>query len=816
MPFARILLLSPPYATLTYALPDFFAPEFWVPGLRVAVPLGRGSAGPLRCGVVLETCARADLPEGVVCRDVAWPLETKPLLRADLLAVACELAARQGMEAGRVLGHVLPQGLRSVRVRVRHLAGREGRTLSLRQVLALEAEARGALARKVVNGKARLLPPQADAASGEQCRLRVDPPWPVRPAATRQRAVLDRLYSDGPCTRRHLLRACGDGAGVALAALLRQGLVTLEQDGRDDAEAVDAALMPPPPAPFRLNADQEAAVADLKAALAADTPQSRLLYGVTGSGKTAVYLALAEACLAAGKSVLLLAPEVALAHKLRRDAARALPQATLVFHHGYQTPARREANFRAVASQAGPFLVVGTRSALFLPVPAPGCILLDEEHDASFKQDDGLAYQAKEVAWYRMRLCRGLLVLGSATPDIKTFYAAASGRLPVLRLPHRVGGRALPPVEFVDMRGTPPLFPAKARTAAPADTMAASAAGADSAPQPEAGQGILAAASEDALRETISRGEQAVVLLNRRGYAPLMYCVGCGKTQRCPHCDIGLTYHKGLERLVCHYCGYWRPFPSPCAQCHGMDFLPLGEGTERLAERLAVLAGRPVLRLDRDSARRPGRMEEILAAFARGESPVLVGTQMLSKGHHFPRVTLAVVADGDLGLNLPDYRAAERTFQLLVQSAGRAGRGETPGRVLIQTRDAGHYCWRFVQNGDYEGFYETELALRKKRRYPPFVCLARLRLSFAAGDARGPEALAALAERLRRRARELGVQALGPAPAPLGLLRGRRRFHCLFKAESWPPVRELGALAARCNSAGILRLFLDLDPVNML
>ena len=247
-----------------------------------------------------------------------------------------------------------------------------------------------------------------------------------------------------------------------------------------------------------------------------------------------------------------------------------------------------------------------------------------------------------------------------------------------------------------------------------------------------------------------------------------------------------------------------------------MNFLPMGEGTERLAERLSVLAGGPVLRLDRDSTRRPGRMEEILAAFARQESPILVGTQMLSKGHHFPNVTLAVIADGDLGLNLPDYRAAERTFQLLVQSSGRAGRGDKAGQVLIQTRDVNHYCWQYVREADYEGFYAAELARRKLRKYPPFVRLALIRISHAVEDSGGAAALSDLASAMRGRAAELGLQLLGPAPAPLALLRGRRRYSCLVKGQDWQAIRALYFFASTQKSTKNLRLFLDLDPVNML
>lgn len=788
--YASVALLSPPYACLTYALPPEFPAAFWQTGLRLAVPLGRGEQGALRAAVLLRVSPTTDLPENVACKTVCWPLENEALLPPGLLALALDLARRQGVEPGHILGHVLPQGLRSTRVRLHRLEAGRASALSLRQIREIQPEERRELAQALCAGAARMLAPGADAASEEFCLLRADPPWPVRPSAARQIEVLEYLHEHGAVSRRRLLQNLGQAVAPALQSLLKAGHLALTREGSGEEE--EQALLPPPPTPFCLNADQKAALAGLRAALGEEEAASRLLYGVTGSGKTAVYLELAKMCLAQGKSLLLLAPEVALAHKLRRDAACSLPDAPLFFYHGYQSPARREATFRALAARREPCLVVGTRSALFLPVPRLGCVVLDEEHDGSFKQDESLSYQAKEVAWFRMAQTRGLLLLGSATPDVKTFYAAENGHLPLLRLPSRVGGKPLPPVELIDISTVSPVVSAMG------------------------GDGLLAPQSEAALRETLDRGEQAVVLLNRRGYAPLMYCLDCNSTLRCPQCEIGLTYHKGREKLVCHYCGYTRPFPSPCPQCKGMNFLPLGEGTERLAERLSVLAGRPVLRLDRDSTRRPGRMEEILAAFARQEAPILVGTQMLSKGHHFPQVTLAVVADGDLGLNLPDYRAAERTFQLLVQSAGRAGRGEKPGRVLIQTRDVSHYCWQYVQTGDYEGFYAAELARRRLRRYPPFVRLALIRMSFGVEEKNGPAALNELATALRARARELDVQMLGPAPAPLALLRGRRRFHCLLKAGDWQALRRLYFFARSRKASALLRLFLDLDPVNML
>ncbi|MDR1660319.1 MAG: primosomal protein N', partial [Desulfovibrio sp.] len=632
--FADVALLSPPYSVLTYEIPPEFPADLWRPGLRVVVPLGGRSH---RAALLLATKDASGLPEGAACKPLCWPLEASPLVRPELLLMLQDMALRQGLTAGRVLGHMLPRGLRSTKIRLRRLCGGRGESLALNDVLRLPSAERARLAREMRAGDVRLLAAGADEAEEEMCLLRADPPWPVRPNAARQLALLEFLHERGSTPRRRLLRLLGPQASHSLRALVAAGHVALARG--EKAEDGNDGLLPPPPLPFELNAEQTAAAAALRAALGSGEPRTLLLFGVTGSGKTAVYLELARACLARGESMLLLAPEVALAHKLKRDAACALPGAPIFLYHGYQSAARREAVYRELGAREEGCLVVGTRSALFLPVPRPGCIVLDEEHDASYKQDETPSYHAKELAWFRMRQNRGLLLLGSATPDLKTWHAARAGALPVVRLTRRVADRPPPPVEMVDLRGGG-FFA-------------------------EAG-GALAPESEEALRQTLARGEQAVVLLNRRGYAPLVYCLDCGRTQRCPQCEIGLTYHKGREKLVCHYCGHAAPFPSPCLYCRSMNFLPLGEGTERLAERLATIAGGPVLRLDRDSTRRPGRTEEILSAFARREASVLVGTQMLSKGHHFPQVTLVVAADGDLGLNLPDYRAAERTFQLLV------------------------------------------------------------------------------------------------------------------------------------------------------
>ncbi len=380
-------------------------------------------------------------------------------------------------------------------------------------------------------------------------------------------------------------------------------------------------------------------------------------------------------------------------------------------------------------------------------------------------------------------------MLGSATPDVKTYHAAKNGLLPMSSLTKRVGESTLPGVELVDISNM-------------------GNSGSPFAPQ-----------TLEALRETVAAGEQAIVMLNRRGYAPLMYCLDCGETVRCPECEVGMTYHKGRERVICHYCGMSYAYPLLCAKCGGVNFVPMGEGTERLEEHLAEVLpeGTKVLRLDRDATRRQERMEEILGAFSRGEAQVLVGTQMISKGHHFPKVTLVVVTDGDLGLNLPDYRSTERTFQLLVQVAGRAGRGDHPGKVYIQTRNSEHPIWKEVLTGDYTGFFEREIGRRKMFGYPPFARMALVRISYPADYRDGPAAVSLFARALKAYAGKYGITPLGPAPAPLSMLRGRKRFNCLLKGGDWSGLRTLYAHLAQANpDSKKVRTSLDLDPLTTL
>ncbi|CAM2057230.1 Primosomal protein N' [Desulfovibrionales bacterium] len=812
-------ILSPPFSTLSYLPVVGAGPTLLVAGMRVLVPLGHS----LRVALLLGLVDGGIVDGGIELRPVLWPMEQQPSFTAEYLELVQHLAARQYLPPGQVLTAFLPYLLRSASVyffiydrpRPRRLAPRELVSKLPVEVEMLEAMWQAGRMKMVVKGATGLRNKRLMAVG--------EPPWSLRPAAVRHLAVLDYLFGRGGVTRRQLIADLGPEAGPVLAQLITRGLVTVEPCVADadadkksndfevsdvEAEVIEtsnaASTISIPGESFYLNEAQVQVMAPLAEALSvalhSGTGCTSLLFGITGSGKTVIYLELAAACLAAGRSVLLLAPEMALAANLYAAAVRRFPVRRIFYHHSYQSMSHRASTFaelsqlvRDEAVTAGlasrePVLVVGTRSALFLPFPRLGLVVLDEEHDASFKQEERLPYQAKEVAWFRVHQAGALLVLGSATPDVKTFHAAQTDAVSLVRLARRVGESQLPEVELVDIRSQ------------------------------QATEQLLATSTIERLEAVVVRGEQAVILLNRRGYAPLMYCLDCGRVAQCQQCAIGLTYHKRRERLVCHYCGKVKPFPVICAQCGSCHYLPMGEGTERLEESLSRLlaGGVAVLRLDRDAVRKPGRMEEILASFRAGKAQVLVGTQMLSKGHHFPDVTLVIAADGDLGLNMPDYRAAERTFQLMVQASGRAGRGDKPGSVLIQTRFLGHYCWEFVRTGDYDGFYGREIAIREQRHYPPFIKLALIRVSYPLAWEQGAEAIAVAGQVIRTAARNLGVTAMGPAPAPLPLLVGRRRFHCLLKAHDWPTVREVYRRLLASGPHGELRITLDLDPVDML
>ncbi|MBG0789147.1 MAG: primosomal protein N' [Desulfovibrionaceae bacterium] len=780
-----VTLVSPPFAAWTYERPSHF-PEL-APGQRVIIPLGNSH----RAGVVIGP---ADAPpDGVEVKEMIWPLERTPLMSAEYVDMAVNLAARQMADVGRILEIVLPRGLRTASVIFKvdnHMAGRKlPATVRPSDIVRFGEKDRRALMELWEAGRMRVRVSAKKEAEERFVSLASDPPWPVRPNAKRQLGLLEHLLENGPRSLYALKHCLGDWAQDVAVKLEAAGIVRMGELTGDALGEVDGGgSVGDPLEGITLTGEQAAAVEEMAATMASGGG-AHLVHGITGSGKTVLYLEMARRCLEAGRSAMILAPEVALASQIYRTVAARFPEVRTYFYHGYQSPKKRELAFRELARADRPVLVVGTRSSLFLPLTDLGLVVLDEEHDESYKQEERLAYHAKEVAWFRTDRSHGLLLLGSATPDVKTFHAAGQGLIATSVLRQRVGRSVLPEVELVDIAAM--KDPDKP----------------------------LAPRAAEAAKEAIKAGNQVIVMLNRRGYAPIMYCLDCGESVRCPECEVGMTYHKGLERVVCHYCGLSYAYPLRCRKCGGSNFVPMGQGTERLEEALEAQlpSGTGILRLDRDAVRRQERLEEILGAFRRKEAQVLVGTQMISKGHHFPDVSLVVVADGDLGLNLPDYRSSERTFQLLVQVAGRAGRGDTPGRVLIQTRNPDHPIWREVVAGDYAGFYEREIARRSMFRYPPFSRMALIRISFPAGYENGPAALACLGDALKRYAGAAGVSVLGPAPAPLSMLRGRKRFNCLVKSDDWGKVRAVyGRMASANPDPRQVRTSLDLDPLSTL
>ncbi|WP_158269770.1 primosomal protein N' [Desulfonatronum sp. SC1] len=870
-----VALCSPPYRVFTYATPDCLPPEAWAAGQRVMVPVGKRT----RLGVIMEPSRDGD-GGGRALKPMVWPLDQELLLTEAVLDLVRHLAKRQMVPEGLVLSSILPKALRSGQPRFTLVDGPTTRRWTLEEMARLSGGEAARLGRAWMEGRLRLEQNQRKGDDDVLYALLRDPPWGLRPRAKRQQAVLDFLFVHGSASLRGIAhgvvlaqnqsfavhhglegdpdvgpdgaqvpcsgeadrnRSGGNGASVretkqglkqVLGDLVRKGLVQAlpvlpgecdQERGAQTSPPVSPQAFfdtlpvqhidPPHSSPMEapcleartLTDEQAEALAalegdlrqilDLESKTIPDTHdaapgriQVRLVHGVTGSGKTLLYLRLARTAMAQGRSVLLLAPEVALSAQLWNEVNRFFPGTPRHWYHGSLSAGVRLGVFRALRHQATPQIVVGTRSALFLPFANLGLIVMDEEHDASYKQDEGFTYQAKEVAYFRIKQHGGLLLLGSATPDIKTFHAADQSEISRVTLRHRVSHKPLPEIQLVDMR-------------------------------PESRSAPLSQVCRSELEGVLQRGEQAMFLLNRRGFAPLVSCLDCGTAPKCPRCEVGLTYHKGWERLLCHYCGFAQPFPLGCGQCGGTRFLPMGEGTEGLEEYLENLgaSGLGIVRLDRDSTRRKGSLDHILKAFGQGRAQVMVGTQMLSKGHHFPNVTLVVAVDGDVGLNLPDYRAAEKTFQLLVQLAGRAGRGDRPGRVLIQTRNPDHPCWEHIRTGDYEGFFAQELERRRKFAYPPFVKLAMIRLSYPREWEEGAALVATAGDHLRREGVRLGLRVLGPAPAPLGLLNGRKRFQCLLKAMTWQNLREaFTAMRTALPASSPLRVALDLDPVNML
>jgi primosomal protein N' (replication factor Y) len=698
-------------------------------GQRVRVPFGRGT----RMGWLVGAKAVSELPEQRL-RRVLSVLDAQPLMPPDLLRMLVWAARYYQHPLGEVLSAALPKALR------------EGHALARGEPCwALSAEGRSA------------------------------DPDALRRAPAQLGIYLKLRASTAPVTAADL-DAVSSGWRRAVAALAARGWVTVSH----------AAALPPvadirPDEPPTLTADQAQAVAQINA-----TQGFRcfLLDGVTGSGKTEVYLRCIEQALAAGRQSLVLVPEIGLTPQLLERFQRRFPVPIALLHSGLSDGERLRAY--TAASDGTAAIIIGTRSAIFAPLRYPGLIVADEEHDPSYKQQEGWRYSARDLAVWRARELGVPLVLGSATPSLESVENARSGRYTRLVLPSRTGAAGQPRVSLIDLR--------------------------QHAAREGLTQPLLAA-----IRSHLDAGGQVLIYLNRRGYAPVLMCPGCGQVLECPRCDARMVLHQQRGQLACHHCGSERPVPAQCPDCAG-ELKPVGQGTERLERALAAaFPDQQIERIDRDTTRRRGEIERRLNRVRREEARILMGTQMLTKGHDFPRVTLVGIIDADQGLFGSDFRSAERLAQSFVQVAGRAGRAEHPGEVYLQTLFPEHPLLRVLISKGYAQFATLALDERRQAGWPPFTCLALLR---AEASERAPvSAFLQAAAALARDQAPAGLNVLGPASAPMERRAGRYRGQLLLQAASR---RELQlflpgwrAALAEVETRRRVRWSLDVDPVDL-
>ena len=608
----------------------------------------------------------------------------------------------------------------------------------------------------------------------------------------RQRQALELLAGTPTGIATPALAARGIAAD-AISRLAKRGYISLRQDRVDrDPFAVSLGSNPHPdprltPADRQLTAEQADALGRLRKLADTRAFKVALLHGVTGSGKTEIYIRLSLAIRDAGRRVLMLVPEIALTPAAAALFREAFGERVAIQHSGLSDGERHDQWQRIRRGDID--IVVGTRSAVFAPLEAVGLIVVDEEHDGSYKQDEIPRYNGRDVAIVRAQKAGALVVLGSATPSMETYHNAMTGKYERVVLERRVLDRPLASVTVVDMR----------------EEYAA-----------EGPDVILSRALREGMQARLDRKEQSLILLNRRGFATAVFCRQCAGTIDCPNCSVSLVVHGegNARRARCHYCNFTSRVPPACPLCAGPYLEQAGFGTERVeAEVKKVCPEARVARLDRDAIRRKGSLNALLSQFRRGDIDVLVGTQMIAKGHDFPRVTLVGVVSADVGLGLADFRASERTFQLLTQVAGRAGRGKQPGEAIVQTLYPDHYSIQLACRQDFPAFYEREMVFRRAMRYPPMIALvnAVVRSRTFAG---AMDDAADIADNVRIADR--GLRILGPAPAPLGRLRGEYRAQLLIKGMNRKKIREAlqSALAAKPELQR--RVVVDVDPLSVL
>lgn len=799
--YVEVAVPVPLDTLLTYSVPAGLSVR---PGCRVRVPLARRTL----VGVVMALTDRP--PDGVRARPLLEVLDLEPVLPPDLLALARFASEYYLSPIGETVRVVTPGDLPpwgNLRVALTD-AGALARPRS--------ATEEAILARLIEEPKQRLaelhrsvpLPDLASAIERLEADGRVSVEQPgrrgqryvraveLRPGSLEEhlercgrspkaRALVELLAALGrPATMAELTTRIGCGPGVVQRL---HGLGVVRAFSQPERLSLARhRLDSERPKPFTLRPDQASALAALEPQLDARRFGVFMLGGMTGSGKTEVYLRLAARAQEQGRSALFLVPEIALVPALA-EAARARFGTALAILHSNLSANERHQEWERVRSGAAT-VVLGPRSAVFAPLRDLGVVVVDEEHEAAYKQDKTPRYNGRDLAVLRARDHRAVALLVSATPSLETRWNTVRGKTTALQLTSRAGSAGLPKGVLVDLRQE------------------------ERPPRP--GEVSFTPVLREAIERTIADGDQVILLRNRRGYAPVLLCRACGEDFRCPDCGLPLTLHRRGARLHCHYCEHQRPVPDHCPSCEDDALEAVGAGTERVEERFRELYPEvSVDVLDADAARRPGGAAAILERFARGRSQVLIGTQMVSKGHHFPRVALAGVLFADTYLSFPDFRAVERTYALLTQLAGRAGRGSRPGTVVIQTYHPEHYAIRAALDHDDEAFAQEELRFRRVFHYPPYTRLIQLLVRHKDRD-RGRRILDEIGHRLRAHPDARDVRFAGPAPAPLERLRGKWRHQLLIRGPSGARLRRM--VRQSVGEPPPSELVVDVDPYDLM
>ncbi|HTR39460.1 MAG TPA: primosomal protein N' [Bryobacteraceae bacterium] len=808
MKYCDISLPVPLSHGFTYRLPE----TLWHrvrPGCRALVPFGSRKL----TGVVL---ALHDTPPAEMARDgsvkeVLRLLDEEPVLDAELLALGRWIADYYCAPLGEVLRSMTPLSGEVRKTKLYSLTD-AGRDAARQLLLSVDEDDPALEVLRLLEHRPlsasylkTKLPAAANAIRSlekkgfiaiEDLQAERDP---LRASAARLRASwLARASEDMKLTKRERelhaflelhpgthnleqLEASVKGASQAARSLARRKLIRLEPEAPTGMFAASAP-------PKTLNPHQLLAYQEIEEVLRGGKFHTFLLEGVTGSGKTEVYLKSIDACIALGRSALLLVPEIALTPAVAGQFFQRFGDRVAILHSAFHDAERAEQWRRIRGGQAT--VVVGTRSGVFAPVQNLGLVVIDEEHDGSYKQQETPRYNGRDVAIVRAQAAGAVVVLGSATPSLESRYNAERGKYTLIQLPERIESRPMPDVEVIDMRQE---FLETRKLA------------------------TFSRRLVEAVTERLANHEQTMLLLNRRGFSSFVACRACGERVECVNCAVTLTYHRRDRRMLCHYCNYAQKVPSVCPKC-GSEYLQfIGTGSEKVEEELhRDFPTARIARMDRDTVSGKRHFESILHGFREGDFDILVGTQMIAKGHDIPNVTLVGAVSADIGLGLPDFRSAERTFQLLTQAAGRAGRGNLPGIVLIQTINPEHYAIRFASEQNYEGFYQKELQFRKLMRYPPFAALANVLVR----SQRQEQALEMSTElgRLLDPAPE-GVKVLGPAEAPVPKLKSEFRYQLLLKAASRKRLNETlrdlqrFAMDQKWAPTGLV---IDVDPLTLL